>query len=89
MSTMDAYEISEEIKALEYDDNRSILSKISKLLDLARSNEEAYIGAYTLLIEMEEAANSKQITAYDIPNARLKLISRAEQTFRISLDVSS
>lgn len=85
---INAYEIGDDIRSLEFDNDSSYLVEIKKVVEKARTDETAHIAAFGALIQMEEATNSKRVAKYDLTDVKLQLSSRNDQIFRIELDVN-
>lgn len=88
MKQLSAYDIDDDIRSLEFEDNRSKLDVIKNTVQESRTDRAAYLAAFTALIKMEEAAYSKRIADFDLSEVELKLISEKERKFHIQFDVS-
>lgn len=88
MEKLPIYEIPDDIKSLEFDDDVAQLDKFMAFAKEARYDENSYIEAFIAMIQMEEAANSKRLRYYDLENVKLNLYSRVDQVFQIKFDVS-
>lgn len=88
MEQLPIYEIPDDIKNLEFNDDVAQLDKFMAFAKEARYDENSYIEAFTAMIQMEEATNSKRLRIYDLENVKLNLYSRVDQVFQIKFDVS-
>lgn len=66
MSRIGEYEISKNIKRLEYNGDTTYLEDVIEMVSKARDDKQSYFEAFSAMVEMEEAANSIHISAYDL-----------------------
>lgn len=88
MKDLLTYEIPDDIRSIEFDNNTEKLNYLKSVVQEARTKEISYIDAFTAMIQLEEAANSKFMKKFDIEDVRLDLCSRENQIFRIRFDVN-
>lgn len=84
MSRLDEYAIPPIIQNLEFNGDKSSLSCFEEKIRETRTNQKAYIDAFTALIHMEEAANSTHLTAYDFKYVEIELHSRISKLFKVN-----
>lgn len=82
------YEIPNDIRSIELDNNKTKFDYFKSIVKEARNQENCYIAAFTAMIQMEEAANSKLLTAFDLENVQMNLHSLEDQIFQIRFDVN-
>lgn len=58
------------------------------IVQKARIEENSYIEAFTAMVHMDEAANSKQLEKFDLENIQIELYSRTDEIFSIRFDVN-
>lgn len=88
MKELLTYEIPDDIRSIEFDNNTEKLDYLKSVVQEARTKESSYIDAFTAMIQLEEAANSKFMKKFDIEDVRPDLCSRENQIFRIRFDVN-
>lgn len=88
MKQLSAYDIDDDIRSLEFEDNISKLDVIKKTVENARTDSAAYLAAFTALIKMEEAAYSKRVADFDLKSAEVTQISGKDRQFQLEFDVS-
>lgn len=84
MAQLEEYEIPPDILDLEFNDNHSRLKSIQENFHESRTSLDAYIGKFSALIHMEEAANSKHLAGFDLKNVQLSLHSHPDKMFKFS-----
>lgn len=62
--------------------------KFKKIMEKMRSDEKSYVTAFTALIHMEEAAESKRIEILGVTNVKFTLDSQLELIFSTPIHVS-
>lgn len=88
MKQLATYEIDQDIRSIEFNNNVEKFQYFEDIAQKARTEENAYFQAFTAMIQMEEAANSKRLIQFDLEYVKLDMYSRADQVFRIQYDVS-
>lgn len=86
MAEIEAYDIPEEIKDIEFNGN---IPLSHENLALEPKTIEEYIFKYTSLVYLEEAASLKRLVDFDLEKVKLRLRSRKDQTFQIVDDLES
>lgn len=61
---------------------------LKNLMAQSRACSDFYFSAFTAMIHLEEASESKRISKFNFKNVRLELESNADQTFKIKYVVS-
>lgn len=79
MSPLKTYEVPHDVFSLENDGNGE--TKFEEVIGKMRLDEESYIAAFTALIHMEEAAESKRIKILRLSKAKFTLHSQLESIF--------
>lgn len=82
------YEIPSNIQKLEFNKETSFLSDFEALGQKCRQDEISYNAAFTAMIQMEEAANSRGLRDYNLENVEIILHSHADHAFKIRYNVS-
>lgn len=88
MKELKTYEIPDDIRSIEFDNNTVKLDYLKSIVQEARSQENPYIEAFTAMIQMEEATHCNFLRSFDIKNVQLDLNSRENQIFQIRFDVT-
>lgn len=83
MKKLEAFEIPDEIRDIEFHNDTTKFKYFNEILQKARTEENHYVAAFTAMIQMDEAANSKHVEKLDFKNVPLFLCSRIEQKFYI------
>lgn len=89
MKRLLTYEIPDEIRNIELQNDIAKLNHFKAIAEEARTDENAYFASFVAMIQMEEMENSKRLTIYDLENVQLELHSRADQIFQIQFNVNS
>lgn len=84
MAQLESYEIPSDIQNLELHGDTSKLNDFKKIFNEARSNGASYFDAFSTLIYMEESANTKCLTAYNLRNVKIE--HHVDKTFKINYD---
>lgn len=86
MDALPMHEIPFEILDLE-NGVVKIFDHYKGLIQKARSNEADYILAFTTLINMEEAADSKRVQILNLKNVQMLLQSQPDKIFKVEYSV--
>lgn len=89
MKRLLTYEIPDEIRNIELQNDIAKLNHFKAIAEEAHTDENAYFASFVAMIQMEEMENSKRLTIYDLENVQLELHSRADQIFQIQFNVNS
>lgn len=88
MAPLKTSEIPDVICDIEYHGDTTKLNYFKDIVQVARSEENAYIEAFTAMIQLEEAFNSKYLKKFDLECVKIEMYSRADQIFHIQFDVN-
>lgn len=88
MEDLMMFEIPESIRNIECYEEQTKLDDLKRTVQEARDSENAYVEAFTAMIQLEEAAASKHLQMFDLESVKLELHSRKDQVFRLKFDVS-
>lgn len=86
MAPLQLFEVPANILSIERGD--ATLDKTIKNLSQSRQNETDYITMYTMMVHLEEAAQSQFLLQFNQKNIRLSY-SGEHRVFRIKNDVSN
>lgn len=78
------YKIPEDIRNVD----AVSFSILKKTVGDVRMHQDSYILAFTAMIHLEEASESKCISKFDIEDIRLYLNSSTDQSFKVGYNVS-
>lgn len=88
MKQLVTHGIPDDIRSIEFYNDSKKLEYFKYVVQRARNDENSYITAFTAMIHLEEAANSKFLQSFDLENIQLNLYSMEDQIFRIHLEVN-
>lgn len=80
--------IPEDIRDIESHNDVAKLEYYKSLATTAQTSEDSYIALTKAMIQLEEAANSKQLASFDMNDIKLKLRSDKDKIFEIEFNVS-
>lgn len=80
--------IPEDIRDIEFHNDVAKLEYYKSLATTAQTSEDSYIALTKAMIQLEEAANSKQLAPFDMNDIKLKLRSDKDEIFEIEFNVS-
>lgn len=81
-------EIPESIRNIVCGDEQTKFDDLMNKVQEARVNENAYVAAFSAMIQLEEAETSKHLQMFDLEAVKLDLHSRKDQIFKLKFDVS-
>lgn len=88
MENLRPYKIPINIRNIEFNGDESEFKILkSSIQDQVRMDQASYISAFTAMIHLEEASESKRISKFNIENVRLTLQSSKDQIYKIGYDV--
>lgn len=85
MSSFQRHEIPINIQELEFKQNTSCLTDFNEHVKNMREDVEAYNEAFSGMIYMEEAANSVEVSAYNMHKVNIEIHSQVQRKIKIKI----